>query len=111
MVKATTTKENIDDGSSDERNDENSKVTSKCSHIAKSVDFNKIKKYIKQNGFHGSCLECDKEQKPLSEENEGEYDKTLWMCLKCGLQLCGRFVREHAKSHYEVSKKIRLFFI
>lgn len=109
MVKPST-KEN-DDGSTDsgdERiaNDDGSK-TPKCPHILKSVSLNKIKRFIKQNGFQTSCLECEKEKESKSNQHENndeleEYDRSLWLCLRCGYQFCGRAVNKHAIQHYEV---------
>lgn len=114
MVKAS--KDANDESSTDTENeragndDSMSKVTPKCPHIIKSIDFTKVKKYIKQNGFSSSCTECDKmkTEVPLAEdgtqqEEEDGTDKSLWMCLRCGLQFCGRFVNKHAVAHYEVS--------
>jgi ubiquitin carboxyl-terminal hydrolase 16/45 len=98
-----------DSGDERDRNDDNSKVSSKCSHITKAIDFGKVKKHIKQNGFSTSCGDCEKQkmENPLPEgaEDEGEYDKSLWMCLRCGLQFCGRSVNQHAVAHYEVRTK------
>ncbi|KAG5681531.1 hypothetical protein PVAND_010955 [Polypedilum vanderplanki] len=106
MVKATKEDNDgtTDSGDERDRNDENSKISSKCTHITKAVDFPKVKKFIKQNGFKTSCFECDKIKKdnPVGDdEEEEEYDKSLWMCLKCGYQFCGRSVNKHGIAHYE----------
>ena len=114
MVKATSKETNdgssTDSGDERDRNDENAKVSVKCPHLLKSIDFTKVKKYIKQNGFSASCAECEKQKKetPISStsgdaDEEYEYDRSLWMCLRCGLQFCGRTVNKHAIAHYEVS--------
>lgn len=123
MVK-TTTKETNDESSTDSENErdrnDDAKVTPKCPHIIKSIDFTKVKKYIKQNGFSSHCADCEKEKKepPKSEdavdEEEEEYDRSLWMCLRCGLQFCGRTVNKHAIAHYSVSyliiQEITIFY-
>lgn len=109
MVKATTKEDQdgtTDSGDERDRNDENSK-SSKCAHITKAIDFAKVKKYIKQNGFTVSCVECDKQKREnptIEGANDGDdegYDRSLWMCLRCGQQFCGRFVNKHAIAHYE----------
>ncbi|KAL7029455.1 hypothetical protein ACKWTF_006253 [Chironomus riparius] len=109
MVK-TTSKETNDGSSTDsgderDRNDDNTKVSVKCPHLLKSIDFTKVKKYIKQNGFSANCSECEKLKSPVSTIGDGddeyEYDRSLWMCLRCGLQFCGRTVNKHAIAHYE----------
>ncbi len=107
MVK---TKEN--DGSSDsgderDGNDSNLKSTSKCPHINKSVAVAKIKKLLKNNGLMKTCAECEKDKQIISndEDNEFEYDQSLWLCLKTGSQLCGRARNKHALLHYEVRER------
>lgn len=125
MVKATAKETNdgssTDSGDERDRNDENTKITLKCPHILKSIDFTKVKKYIKQNGFSASCCECEKQKKELpptsgdtaADGEEEEYDRSLWMCLRCGQQFCGRLVNKHAIAHYEVkliSDKILINF-
>lgn len=74
-----------------------------CQHINKSVDPTKLRKILKTNGLASEvCSECEK--MPASKVDDAfEYDKTLWLCLKCGTQLCGRAKNEHALKHYEVS--------
>lgn len=110
MVK---TKEN-DEGSTDsgddrDRNDDSLKSTSKCSHVNKSIVVAKIKKIIK-NGLANACVECEKEKAAninnnANEDDEFEYDQSLWLCLRCGVQLCGRAANKHALQHYEVKLK------
>ncbi|XP_055910478.1 ubiquitin carboxyl-terminal hydrolase 16 isoform X2 [Eupeodes corollae] len=82
-----------------------------CKHIKKSVDPNSLRKNLKVIGIVSeTCSECAKASKtqpttPPASEDEGsesfEYDKTLWLCLKCGKQLCGRLKNQHALKHYE----------
>lgn len=71
-----------------------------CSHTAKAVDLPKIKKIIR-NGLLTDCPECEKS--PVENgvlEDDFEYDLSLWLCLKCGNQGCGRGKRKHALNHY-----------
>lgn len=71
-----------------------------CSHIAKAVDLSKVKKIIR-NGLCTECPECEKN--PIengSLEDDYEYDLSLWLCLRCGNQGCGRSKRKHALNHY-----------
>lgn len=85
---------NMDTSDSD---DENQNV--ECSHINKAVDLQKIKKSLTRLGFFKDCEEC----KVLPAEAESEdidYDMTLWLCLKCGNQACGRGRKAHALKHY-----------
>lgn len=104
MVKTKENDGSTDSGDERDRNDDNIKSTSKCSHVNKAVIVAKIKKLLKNNGLVRSCVECEKDKKILKteDENEEEYDQSLWMCLKCGIQLCGRFRCKHALQHYEV---------
>lgn len=121
MVKTTSKEENdgsTDSGDEQNRNDDNSKISSKCIHITKAIDFAKVKKYIKQSGFSSTCSECERQKNETpelanndDEEEEGEYDRSLWMCLRCGLQFCGRTVNKHAIAHYEVTKENYDYFL
>ncbi|KAH8419793.1 hypothetical protein KR009_002663 [Drosophila setifemur] len=36
-----------------------------------------------------------------AEPGDIEFDSTLWLCLKCGSQLCGRARHKHALEHYQ----------
>lgn len=102
---------NEDTGESTESCDENQSNSlnssgSSCPHIAKSVDPTKLRKCIKQTGVELSkCSECEKEPARLNSKDD-EIDEAanfIWMCLKCGSQLCGRFKSKHALVHYQVS--------
>lgn len=56
-----------------------------CAHIAKSCDFNRVRKALKNTGVLNHCIQCDKESniEVLSPENELdtaiEFDETLWI--------------------------------
>lgn len=106
MVKTKENDGSTDSGDERDRNDDNAKSTSKCAHVNKSVVVTKIKKLLKANGLLSSCAECEKDKKILNNSDDGdedEYDQSLWMCLKCGVQMCGRARNKHALQHYEVN--------
>lgn len=109
MVKSKEDDGSTDSGGDRDRNDDclKSSTSSKCSHINKSIIVAKIKKILKNNGLVTTCSECEKEKEASPtvnnhEDDEYEYDKTLWLCLRCGVQLCGRTANKHALQHYEV---------
>ncbi|CAG9565008.1 unnamed protein product [Danaus chrysippus] len=65
-------------------------VKSACPHVAKAVDLTRLKKALKTGGFEKECSECKKSPKTEIADSNYEEDVTLWMCLRCGTQLCGR---------------------
>uniref|UniRef100_A0A6B2EKH2 Ubiquitin carboxyl-terminal hydrolase n=1 Tax=Phlebotomus kandelakii TaxID=1109342 RepID=A0A6B2EKH2_9DIPT len=73
-----------------------------CPHAAKSVDQNRLRKLLKACSLTMDyCSECSKGSNVNSNaENDFEYDKSLWICLKCGSHLCGRSRNQHALKHY-----------
>lgn len=104
MVKAKN-----DEGSStdscDEKDKMDDKLTSGCSHVSKSIESSKLRKALKAGGILPKCVECEKMPDNPDQCNEDmyEYDNTLWLCLRCGTQLCGRRKNQHALVHYNVS--------
>lgn len=104
MVKAKN-----DGGSSTDSCDEKDKndggfTTSGCVHVNKSIETTKLRKALKTVGINPNCCECEKcPDQSLSNDDMYEYDTTLWLCLRCGSQLCGRRKNQHALSHYNVS--------
>lgn len=78
--------------------DEN--VKSACPHIAKAVDLTRLKKTLKTGGFDKECTECNKSSKNEVSDPDYEEDLALWMCLRCGSQLCGRARNQHALNHF-----------
>ncbi|XP_004529815.1 ubiquitin carboxyl-terminal hydrolase 16 [Ceratitis capitata] len=87
-------------------------ATGVCQHAKKSVDTTKLCKVLKTNGLVTDCMQCTKQgaKSPVAEVKESsmddsisgfECDNTLWLCLKCGSQLCGRDRNKHALQHYE----------
>lgn len=87
-----------EDNDSTESCDENQNGF-QCNHIGKGVDLPKIKKMIR-NGLSTECIECEKNPVENGIEDDFEYDLSLWLCLKCGNQGCGRSKRKHALSHW-----------
>ncbi|XP_063707415.1 ubiquitin carboxyl-terminal hydrolase 16/45 [Culicoides brevitarsis] len=77
-------------------------LTESCNHAIKSCDINKIRKSIKTSGILRNCPQCDNNI-TTNVDNElevaMEYDESLWICLKCGAQLCGRMKNKHALAH------------
>lgn len=82
-----------------------------CQHLKKSVDSSKLRKYLKATGLLLECPQCQKMNACMStgetlDSSDAvgsfEYDNTLWLCLKCGTQLCGRNKNKHALQHFEV---------
>jgi len=86
-----------------------------CQHIKKAVDTQRLRKQLKVAGIATDCVQCSKSSQNDSEKGsnfiddieamglEYEYDNTLWLCLKCGTQLCGRSKNQHALLHFKVS--------
>lgn len=96
---------NDSDSSSDEnfRTDKN-ETGPKCSHVKRAVDIARLRKVFKKSTIENEkCVECAKVTNGDAETGDFEYDRSLWMCLKCGTHLCGRTVNKHALKHYEVS--------
>lgn len=104
-----------DDGSSTDSSDEKANATAAarcCNHVKKAVDSAKLRKLLKTTGLVLECIQCLKTgvTSPAAEASESpesvgafEYDNTLWLCLKCGTQLCGRSKNQHALQHFKVS--------
>ncbi|KAM8720357.1 hypothetical protein ACLKA7_006408 [Drosophila subpalustris] len=77
-----------------------------CQHIKKAVDTARLRRHLKSTGLLYECVQCQKLN--ASKETSGadsvadcEYDNTLWLCLKCGTQLCGRERNKHALHHHQ----------
>lgn len=77
-----------------------------CQHIKKGVDTAQLRRNLKSTGLLYECVKCQ----TLAGANGGEtaaeceVDNTLWLCLKCGSQLCGRARNQHALQHHQVSR-------
>ncbi|XP_016996791.3 ubiquitin carboxyl-terminal hydrolase 16/45 [Drosophila takahashii] len=79
-----------------------------CQHIKKAVDATRLRRLLKSTGLVYECSQCQKlGKKGGSTDGSGgepgdfEFDSTLWLCLKCGSQLCGRAHHKHALEHYQ----------
>ncbi|ALC48683.1 CG4165 [Drosophila busckii] len=79
-----------------------------CQHIKKSVDTARLRRQLKTTGLLYDCPQCQKlnVQQPIAAgeattTGECEIDNALWLCLKCGTQLCGRSCNKHALQHHE----------
>ncbi|XP_034489855.1 ubiquitin carboxyl-terminal hydrolase 16 isoform X2 [Drosophila innubila] len=76
-----------------------------CQHIKKAVDTSRLRRHLKSTGLLYECVQCQK----LNASNDAagggstdcEYDNALWLCLKCGTQLCGRERKKHALQHHQ----------
>ncbi|XP_078088592.1 ubiquitin carboxyl-terminal hydrolase 16 isoform X2 [Mustelus asterias] len=71
-----------------------------CAHTRKGLNLNQIKKQLHQRCWN-ACEDC---KTNVKTENKHELDDhpTVWLCLKCGHQGCGRDSEEqHALKHYE----------
>ncbi|XP_023942781.2 ubiquitin carboxyl-terminal hydrolase 16 isoform X2 [Bicyclus anynana] len=73
---------------------------SACPHVARAVELAKLKRALKTNGFEKECVECKKSSNTEVADTDFEEDLTLWMCLRCGTQLCGRMRNKHALHHF-----------
>ncbi|XP_045195108.1 ubiquitin carboxyl-terminal hydrolase 16-like [Mercenaria mercenaria] len=101
-----------------ENSDSSEEVSGKgCVHVNKAINFSTMKKGLGKQVF-GECAGCakdasKKEPKTLMDHLEGatssdfieEVEQTLWVCLQCGNQGCGRTSPEkHAMKHYETPR-------
>lgn len=110
---------NSDQSSTDSNDDKIIDGQKDCPHIARSIDNTKLRKNIKLVGLQiGKCSECDKIPgtsdggEDIGDNNDDdpstsamstydeEFVRSLWLCLRCGTQLCGRFRKKHAVQHY-----------
>ncbi|XP_076655681.1 ubiquitin specific protease 16/45 isoform X2 [Halictus rubicundus] len=83
--------------------DESSSTGNKCPHIAKAVNFNKVKKYINKVGSSVECSDCKKNKSNSLQTNEeaSTESSTIFVCLLCGHQGCKKEECEHAMEHYK----------
>ncbi|XP_072441044.1 ubiquitin carboxyl-terminal hydrolase 16 [Chiloscyllium punctatum] len=71
-----------------------------CLHVRKAVNLNQIKKQLHQRCWN-VCEDCKANTK-TEEKHELDDNQTVWLCLKCGHQGCGRNSEEqHALKHHE----------
>ncbi|XP_055617543.1 ubiquitin carboxyl-terminal hydrolase 16 [Toxorhynchites rutilus septentrionalis] len=114
-----------DDDSSTESNDDvrshnhhNAAMGETCVHIKKSLDLMVLRKKLRVSGLDKQCSKCLEEKptaavKPAEGDADGavdgdglqfEEDLSLWLCLKCGTQLCGVYRNKHAMDHYKTPR-------
>ncbi|XP_007124798.1 ubiquitin carboxyl-terminal hydrolase 16 isoform X3 [Physeter macrocephalus] len=72
-----------------------------CRHIRKGLEQGNLKKAL-VNVEWNICQDCKTDNKVKDEsEEETEENPSVWLCLKCGHQGCGRNSQEqHALKHY-----------
>lgn len=97
---------NDSDSTSDENfKTEKSDAGPKCAHIKRAVDLQKLRRIFKKTTIeHEKCVECAKMSNGDTDGEDFEYDRSLWMCLKCGSHLCGRTVNKHALKHFQTPR-------
>lgn len=96
---------NKNSDNSSESCDENQNMN-ECSHIHKAVDLPKLRKTLMRTSFHSECEKCKTMTVSSDLEMDGDYecDLSLWMCLKCGNQSCGRAKNQHALEHFNTPR-------
>ncbi|XP_053682537.1 ubiquitin carboxyl-terminal hydrolase 16 [Sabethes cyaneus] len=84
-----------------------------CPHVKQSITPTVVQRMVRTAGLRKQCAKCgDGQSKPklpaeeavVGQEEEGfeiEEDSSLWLCLKCGTQLCGRYRNKHALEHFK----------
>ncbi|GJQ73747.1 hypothetical protein Trydic_g14079 [Trypoxylus dichotomus] len=89
---------------SDESTESCDEITS-CPHISKSTSLNLLKQVINEKGIQRDCEKCLNSPAANGFDLPGEFevDDSLWMCLMCGNQGCGRAANKHALKHYNTS--------
>lgn len=98
-----------DSGSSsdDKFRSEKKDLKPKCPHIKKAINIQYLRKMFKTTKVENEkCVECTKQSNGDIDAGDYEIDRTLWMCLQCGTNLCGRSVNKHALKHNQVSWNI-----
>nr|XP_033336987.1 ubiquitin carboxyl-terminal hydrolase 16 isoform X1 [Megalopta genalis]XP_033336988.1 ubiquitin carboxyl-terminal hydrolase 16 isoform X2 [Megalopta genalis]XP_033336989.1 ubiquitin carboxyl-terminal hydrolase 16 isoform X2 [Megalopta genalis]XP_033336990.1 ubiquitin carboxyl-terminal hydrolase 16 isoform X1 [Megalopta genalis]XP_033336991.1 ubiquitin carboxyl-terminal hydrolase 16 isoform X2 [Megalopta genalis]XP_033336992.1 ubiquitin carboxyl-terminal hydrolase 16 isoform X2 [Megalopta ge len=94
--------EELVEGSTDSC-DESSITGNKCPHIAKAVNYNKIKRLISKVGITMECSDC-KQNKSISlqiNEEESTGSSTTLICLVCGHRGCKVEEYGHALQHFK----------
>lgn len=77
--------------------------TSECNHVGKAINLSQIKSRLNKKGLATECEECKNNpiENGLEMNGDFEYDSSLWLCLRCGNQACGRYKNEHALKHHK----------
>ena len=87
-----------------ESSDESSPEGSRCPHIAKAVNYNKVKKCINKIRIGAECSTCKKNTAKSTskiEEQECAVSSGTFICLQCGQQSCEGKEHGHALEHYK----------
>lgn len=87
-----------------ESSDESSPEGSRCPHIAKAVNFNKVKKCINKIRISTECSACKRNTAKSTsniEEQECAVSSGALICLQCGQQSCEAKEHGHALEHYK----------
>lgn len=80
---------------------EETSTGTKCQHIVKAINLGKVKKNIKRTGIMSECSMCKKlEADSKDTEETNNILRSLWICLQCGEQGCGKEQEQHALEHY-----------
>ncbi|XP_051006132.1 ubiquitin carboxyl-terminal hydrolase 16 [Acomys russatus] len=71
-----------------------------CRHLRKGLEQGNLKKAL-VNVEWNICQDCKTDNKVKDKPEEDVEDPSVWLCLKCGHQGCGRDSQEqHALKHY-----------
>lgn len=71
-----------------------------CRHIRKGLEQGNLKKAL-VNVEWNICQDCKTDNKVKDKSEEETENPSVWLCLKCGHQGCGRDSQEqHALKHY-----------
>lgn len=71
-----------------------------CRHIRKGLEQGNLKKAL-VNVEWNICQDCKTDNKVKDKSEEETENPSIWLCLKCGHQGCGRDSQEqHALKHY-----------
>lgn len=98
---------NGSESSTDDNEKNDSSHASKCIHLKRAVDVQKLRKAFRASPIRNDqCDACTKMPNGTAELEPAdfEYDRTLWMCLKCGSNSCGRSINKHALQHFLVPR-------
>lgn len=80
-----------------------------CPHLRRAVDLQKVRATLKTTHIElEKCSQCEKAgssgSKTADSEELYDVDKSQWLCLRCGTQLCGRAKNQHALQHYKTPR-------
>ncbi|CAL4105954.1 unnamed protein product, partial [Meganyctiphanes norvegica] len=78
-----------------------------CGHVNHSVNFNLVRRKLKEGQPIGECTQCRKGHTQnlddsLRNDIVDNYEPVIWLCVYCGHQGCDRNTREkHSLLHYK----------